>query len=116
MEYLGAYNARRDNLEGFWRPCFGHTHGAMLVDVFYENISKAKIEGKLLETQERDENIVLEFRLSNGQLMSVACLWSHWSAHGQPELISFAAIQTSRLRRSQQRAMTAALFLSGRRT
>jgi putative SOS response-associated peptidase YedK len=91
-KYPGTYNARRDNLEGFWRPCFGYTHGVMLVDVFYENVSKAKFEGTLLETHERDENIVLEFRPSNGQLMLVACLWSRWTAPGQPDLLSFAAI------------------------
>ena len=50
VKYPGTYNARRDNLEGFWRPCFGHTHGLMLVDVFYENVSKAKFEGTLSET------------------------------------------------------------------
>src|SRR3984893_442948 len=76
VKYPGTYNERRDNLEGFWKPCFGHTHGVMLVDVFYENVSKAKFEGTLSETHERNENIVLEFRPSNGQLMLVACLWS----------------------------------------
>ncbi|MDR5832494.1 SOS response-associated peptidase family protein [Caballeronia sp. LP006] len=92
VKYPGTYNARRDNLEGFWKPCFGHTHGLMLVDVFYENVSKAKMEGTLLESHERDENVVLEFRPNNGQLMYVACLWSKWSAPGEPDLLSFAAI------------------------
>ncbi|CAE6712182.1 SOS response-associated peptidase family protein [Paraburkholderia nemoris] len=92
VKYPGTYNARRDNLEGFWRPCFGYTHGVMLVDVFYENVSKAKMEGTLLETHERDENVVLEFRPSNGELMHVACLWSRWTAPGEPDLLSFAAI------------------------
>ncbi|NYH26040.1 SOS response-associated peptidase family protein [Paraburkholderia bryophila] len=92
VKYPGTYNARRDNLEGFWKPCFGHTHGVMLVDVFYENVSKAKMEGTLSETHERDENVVLEFRPSNGELMLVACLWSRWLAPGEPDLLSFAAI------------------------
>ncbi|MDR5784544.1 SOS response-associated peptidase family protein [Caballeronia sp. LZ065] len=90
--FPGTYNARRDNLEGFWKPCFGHTHGIMLVDVFYENVSKAKMEGTLLESHEQDENVVLEFRPNNGQLMHVACLWSRWTAPGEPDLLSFAAI------------------------
>lgn len=90
--FPGTYNARRDNLEGFWKPCFGHTHGIMLVDVFYENVSKAKMEGTLLESHEQDENVVLEFRPNNGQLMHIACLWSRWSAPGEPDLLSFAAI------------------------
>jgi putative SOS response-associated peptidase YedK len=92
VKYPGTYNARRDNLEGFWKPCFGYTHGVLLVDVFYENVSKAKFEGSLSETHEKDENIVLEFRPSNGELMHVACLWSRWSAPGEPDLLSFAAI------------------------
>ncbi|MBB5456559.1 putative SOS response-associated peptidase YedK [Paraburkholderia sp. Cpub6] len=92
VKYPGTYNARRDSLEGFWAPCFGRTHGVLLVEVFYENVSKAKFEGTLLETHERDENVVLEFRPSNGQLMLVACLWSRWSAPGEPDLLSFAAI------------------------
>lgn len=92
VKYPGTYNARRDNLEGYWKPCFGYTHCVVLVDVFYENVSKAKFEGTLSETHEKGENIVLEFRPSNGQLMLVACLWSRWSAVGEPDLLSFAAI------------------------
>jgi putative SOS response-associated peptidase YedK len=92
LKYPGTYNARRDNLEGFWKPCFGHTHGVMLVEVFYENVKKAKMEGTLLETHDKDENVVLEFRPSNGQLMHVACLWSRWTKPGEPDLLSFAAI------------------------
>jgi len=92
VKYPGTYNARRDNLEGFWKPCFGYTHAVLLVDVFYENVKKAKYENTLLETHDQDENIVLEFRPNNGQLMHVACLWSRWSAPGQPDLLSFAAI------------------------
>jgi putative SOS response-associated peptidase YedK len=92
VKYPGTYNARRDNLEGFWKPCFGYTHGMMLVDVFYENVSKTKMEGTLLESHEKDENVVLEFRPNNGQLMHVACLWSCWTAPGEPDLLSFSAI------------------------
>jgi putative SOS response-associated peptidase YedK len=92
VKYPGTYNARFDNLEGFWKPCFGVTHGIMLADVFYENVKRARNENTLLETHDREENVVLEFRPSNGQLLHVACLWSHWSASGQPDLLSFAAI------------------------
>jgi putative SOS response-associated peptidase YedK len=74
------------------RCSYRYTHGVMLVDVFYENVSKAKFEGTLLETHERDDNVVLEFRPDNGELMYVACLWSRWSAPGEPDLLSFAAI------------------------
>lgn len=36
--YPGTYNARRDNLEGFWKGQFGHTHALIVVETFYENI------------------------------------------------------------------------------
>lgn len=79
-KYPGTYNARRDNLEGFWKGLFGYSHGLMLVDVFYENVSRP------------DENVVLEFRPNTGEPMMVACLWSHWTGDGEPDLLSFAAI------------------------
>ena len=31
VKFPGTYNARRDNLEGFWKPLFGASHGLMLV-------------------------------------------------------------------------------------
>jgi hypothetical protein len=37
-KYPGTYNARRDNLEGFWKGLFGYSHGVMLVSAFYENV------------------------------------------------------------------------------
>jgi len=64
----------------------------MLVDAFYENVSKAKMEGTLFDSHERDEDVVLEFPPYNSQLMHVACLWSRWSAPGETDLLSFAAI------------------------
>jgi putative SOS response-associated peptidase YedK len=79
-KFPGTYNARRDNLEGFWRRQFGHTHGVMVASRFFENVNR---DGK---------NVVLEFTPRTGRDMLVACLWSHWSASGQPELLSFAAI------------------------
>jgi putative SOS response-associated peptidase YedK len=36
--------------------------------------------------------LVLEFRPRPQQDMLVACLWSAWSAPGEPDLLSFAAI------------------------
>ena len=35
----GTYNARRDNLGGFWKDQFGHSHGIMVVNAFFENVS-----------------------------------------------------------------------------
>lgn len=79
-KYPGTYNARRDNLEGFWKGLFGYSHGILVVNAFFENVDR---EGS---------NVVLEFRPRPEQDMLVACLWSRWAELGQPELLSFAAI------------------------
>lgn len=78
-KFPGTYNARRDNLEGFWKAQFGHTHGAMLVDRFFENVQR---DGR---------NVVLEFEPDDRAPMIVACLWSRWTGP-EGELLSFAAI------------------------
>ncbi len=82
-KYPGTYNARRDNLEGFWKAQFGHTHGLMIVETFYENV-----EG------ENGKNKVLQFTPKDRGPMYVACLWSRWTdpKDVEPELLSFAAI------------------------
>ncbi len=80
--YPGTYNARRDNLEGFWKDLFGKTHGVMVAERFYENV----------ETPEG--NVVLEFEPRTGEPMLIVCLWSHWrDPKGlAPDLMSFAAV------------------------
>jgi putative SOS response-associated peptidase YedK len=82
-KYPGTYNARRDNLEGFWKGEFGYTHGIMVVSTFYENV-----EG------EDGKNKVLQFTPRDSSDMLVACLWSHWTDPKgvEPDLLSFAAI------------------------
>jgi putative SOS response-associated peptidase YedK len=52
----------------------------MFADAFFENVKR---DGT---------NVVLEFRPRPAQDMLVACLWSRWTAPGQPDLLSFAAI------------------------
>jgi len=91
-KYPGTYNARRDNLEGFWRGQFGVSHGVMLATAFYENVARHDVEGRDLAPGEKAENVVLEFRPRPQHDMLVACLWSRWSAPGEPDLLSFAAI------------------------
>ena len=82
-KYPGTYNARRDNLEGFWGGTFGVHHGIMVADTFYENV-----EG------EDGQNQVLAFSPRTGEPMLIACLWSHWldPKGKEPDLLSFAAI------------------------
>lgn len=60
-KYPGTYNARRDNLEGFWKGLFGHAHGVMVVNRFYENVSRHALEHRALAPGEKEENVVLEF-------------------------------------------------------
>ncbi|MNM82937.1 hypothetical protein D3C81_949800 [compost metagenome] len=81
-KYPGTYNARRDNLEGFWKGQFGHTHGLIVASKFYEHV---EVDG---------ENEILEFVPRTGEDMLIACLWSHWTdPKGQePDLLSFAAV------------------------
>ena len=92
VKFPGTYNARRDNLEGFWRKQFGYTHGIMMANAFYENVSRHKMEGRELAPGEKDENVILEFRPNTSQVMLVACLWSYWKGAGEPDLLSFAAV------------------------
>ncbi|CAN7388385.1 SOS response-associated peptidase family protein [Variovorax sp. LjRoot84] len=79
-KFPGTYNARRDNLEGFWKEFFGFSHGLLVVNAFYENV------------QQGGRNVVLEFRPQPEQDMLVACVWSRWSGPGEADLLSFAAI------------------------
>ena len=78
--FPGLYNARRDNLEKFWRGQFAHTHGVMLVHSFFENVDR---DG---------ENQVLQFVPRPPQVMFVACLYSTWTGADGRELLSCAAI------------------------
>lgn len=79
----GTYNARRDNLQRFWRNQFGHTHGLMLAETFYENVDDGKGGSK-----------EIQFRPRTGETMYIACLYSHWTDPKgiEPDLWSFAAI------------------------
>jgi len=92
VKFPGTYNARRDNLEGYWRKQFGSTHAIMVASAFYENVSRHKMEGRELVPGEREENLILEFKPNTAQDMLAACLWSHWQGAGEPDLLSFAAI------------------------
>jgi putative SOS response-associated peptidase YedK len=80
-KYPGLYNARRDNLEKFWRQQFTHKHALMLTTSFFENVDR---EGK---------NVVLHFKPQPAQLMWIACLYDEWQdPKDGTSLLSFAAV------------------------
>ena len=91
-KYPGTYNARRDNLEGFWKEQFGRTHGVAVLTAFHEHVPRHAAEGRALEPGEKESTVVLEFRPDPPQDMLVACLWSRWTGPDGEELLSFAAI------------------------
>jgi putative SOS response-associated peptidase YedK len=91
-KYPGCYNARRDNLRGFWKGQFGKSHGVMVATGFFENVKRHNLEHRELREREKEENVVLEFAPRPAHDMLVACLWSRWTAPGEHELLSFAAI------------------------
>jgi len=90
--YPGTYNARRDNLEGFWSDVYGTQHGVMVVNSFYENVPLHLFEKRALGEGEKEKNLVLHFNPQPAQEMLVACLWSHWTHKSDPDLYSFAAV------------------------
>jgi putative SOS response-associated peptidase YedK len=77
----GLYNARRDNLERFWRREFGTSHALLLAWSFFENVQR---DGR---------NAVIQFRPRPAQLMRIACVYSTWTdpADGR-RLLSFAVV------------------------
>jgi putative SOS response-associated peptidase YedK len=79
----GTYNARRDNLRRFWRNQFGHTHGIMVVNKFYENVDDGQ-----------GGSVEIQFTPRDGSLIYAACLVSRWTdpQGPSPSLWSFAAV------------------------
>ena len=77
-KFPGLYNARRDNIDKFWRKEFGSTHA---VESFYENVDR---DGK---------NAVLHFVPKPADTMLIACVYSGWTdAKSGEKLLSFAAV------------------------
>jgi putative SOS response-associated peptidase YedK len=93
VKFPGLYNARRNNLDRFWKGLWGYRHGILIANAFYENVNKHRAEGRELEPGEKVENVVLEFKPRPTQDMLLACLWSDWKGQGgEPDLLSFALI------------------------
>jgi hypothetical protein len=56
-KFPATYNARRDNLEGFWGGVFGRTHGIMVVNAIFENVRRHAMEHRALAPGEKDEKL-----------------------------------------------------------
>ncbi len=89
--YPGTYNARRDSLESYWKSAFGHRHGVVVVQSFYEHVPRHALEQRALAPGEKPGNVVLEFRPQPPRDLLIACLWSAWEGP-EGRLLSFAAI------------------------
>jgi hypothetical protein len=46
QRFPGTYNARRDNLTGFWNQVYGRQHGLMVISRFYENVPVTFMNGE----------------------------------------------------------------------
>ena len=92
VRYPGTYNARRDNLGGFWKSLYGHHHAILVITSFFENVASNLYEKRALKPDEKPRNLVLHFDPEPRTPMLVACLWAHWTGKDGPELFSFAAI------------------------
>lgn len=90
-KFPGTYNARRDNLGKTWKDLFGVRHGIIIVNAFFENVEKHKMEHRELAAGEVSENVILEFRPRPAQDMVLACLWND-SPDGDERLLSFAVV------------------------
>lgn len=86
--YPGTYNARRDSLEGFWRGAFGHRHGVVVVQSFYEHVPR---KGLPLQADDDESDVVLEFQPQPRRDLLIACLWAEWEGP-EGRLLSFAAV------------------------
>jgi putative SOS response-associated peptidase YedK len=88
----GTYNARRDNLTRYWKRQFGHKHGVLVIDSFFENVSLHKAQGRELEPGERDIGVEIQFTPEPREPMLIACLWDRWEGAGEDPFDSFAFI------------------------
>ena len=90
--YPGLYNARRDNLEKYWKGVFGHRHAIAIVNSFFENVALHDFERRALREGEKESNVVLHFNPRPATEMFLACVWDCWQEQGQDDLYSFALI------------------------
>ncbi|MEJ2106488.1 MAG: SOS response-associated peptidase family protein [Acidiferrobacteraceae bacterium] len=90
--YPGLYNARRDNLDGYWKGVFGTHHAIALVSSFFENVALHDFEHRELRKGEKEQNLVLHFNPRTAEPMLLACVWDRWQKAGEDDLYSFAIV------------------------
>lgn len=88
----GTYNARRDNLTRWWKDQFGSRHGVLLIDSFFESVSRHKAEGRELADGERDVSVEIQFTPEPREPMLIACLWDRWEGPEEDAFLSCAFI------------------------
>jgi putative SOS response-associated peptidase YedK len=91
-KFPGLFNARRDNLENFWRGQFGQHHAIALFEGFYEWVKLHTKEHRELAPGEQEKSIELFFKPRSPMTMFVACVWSNWTDPKLPAVRGFAAI------------------------
>jgi putative SOS response-associated peptidase YedK len=93
IEKPGTYNARRDKLSTVWREVFGHQHGIMVVDRFYESVYLHNLQGRQLVPGEREQSVEILFTPATRETLFVACLWTYVEPAGDdPGFYTFAVI------------------------
>ncbi|HTE39402.1 MAG TPA: hypothetical protein VK629_01145 [Steroidobacteraceae bacterium] len=87
-EYDGSYVAARMSLQELWKGQYGKTHAMFRMTSFYENVDRHKYEQRVLNSDERAQDLTLVFSPRPHIPLHVPCVWSRWDR----SLISFAAI------------------------
>ena len=87
-----AQGEREKRIEKLVKQHQGHTHGAVVARAFFDNIPRHMAEGRALRQGETQKSAVVAFRANPPEDLLLACLWSRWSAPGEPDLLSFALI------------------------
>ena len=114
VKFPGTYNARRDNLEGFWRRQFGYSHGIMVASAFYENVALHDMQHRELAPGEKEQNVILEFRRSRRR-RCWSRVYGHIGSTVTKSCYRSPRSRTTRLQRSPRPVTTVASFRSSQR-
>jgi putative SOS response-associated peptidase YedK len=83
--HKGAFNARRNNLDKFWRKQFTHTHCVVAAELFYEWVERPDGAGGVRKQE-------IEFDPRGMDTMLAAGIWSRWHGRDGEYLDSFALV------------------------